>query len=71
MTHTALKERKSFVGQQSVFHMGQPSSKKGYRLTLIFSQLLESRRYNAGISCVNIVKLVNDDQNPSTALINH
>ena len=51
--------------------MGQPSSKKGYRLTLIFSQLLESRRYNAGISCVNIVKLVNDDQNPSTALINH
>lgn len=51
--------------------MGQPSSKKGYRLTLIFSQLLKSRRYNAGISCVNIVKLVNDDQNPSTALINH
>ena len=51
--------------------MGQPCSEKSYWLTLIFSQLLESRRYNAGISGMNIVELINDDQYPSTALINH
>ena len=51
--------------------MGQPSSEKSYWLALIFSQLLESRCYDAGISGMNIVKLINDDQYPSTTLIHH